>query len=340
MPIIFEKKDRIAIITINRPEAMNSIDPETSEELGKAWMDFRDDPNLWVGILTGAGDKAFSAGADLKKMIPMLARLSSIDRREREEKFPGLGGITRGLNIWKPIIAAVNGFCLAGGLEMAMACDIRIAAEHATFGLMEVSRGIIPGAGGTQRLPRLIGTTKAMEMILLAQRIDAQEALRLGLVNKVVPAPEVIPAAMKYAEAILQNAAATGGLRGGNVQSALSRFRPEVLSSLINQQYQRLGGLTSLGQASAGNQAAGAQTFANNMSNLFTQRGDALAGAALARGQANANMFGNIAGSVGFAAGRGLFGGKAPALPPYDVSRGAYPGQFTDPYMTNPGGSF
>jgi E-phenylitaconyl-CoA hydratase len=206
MPIIFEKKDRIAIITINRPEAMNSIDPETSEELGKAWMDFRDDPNLWVGILTGAGDKAFSAGADLKKMIPMLARLSSIDRREREEKFPGLGGITRGLNIWKPIIAAVNGFCLAGGLEMAMACDIRVAAEHATFGLMEVSRGIIPGAGGTQRLPRLIGTTKAMEMILLAQRIDAQEALRLGLVNQVVPASEVMPAALKCAAAILQNA--------------------------------------------------------------------------------------------------------------------------------------
>jgi hypothetical protein len=152
--------------------------------------------------------------------------------------------------------------------------------------------------------------------------------------------PEFAAMTRQGEEAILQNAAATGGLRGGNVQSALSRFRPEVLSSLINQQYQRLGGLTSLGQASAGNQAAGAQTFANNMSNLFTQRGDALAGAALARGQANANMFGNIAGSVGFAAGRGLFGGGAPASPAYDVSRGAYPGQFTDPYMTNPGGSF
>jgi E-phenylitaconyl-CoA hydratase len=205
MAILYEKKEKIAIITINRPEAMNALDPETSQELGKAWTDFRDDPDLWVGILTGAGEKAFSAGADLKKMIPFLAQLSSLERKEREEKFPGLGGITRNFNVWKPIIAAINGFCLAGGLEMALACDFRIAAEHATFGLMEVSRGIIPGAGGTQRLPRMIPLGKAMEMILLAQRIDAQEALRLGLVNRVVPAAEVMPTALKMAEAILQN---------------------------------------------------------------------------------------------------------------------------------------
>jgi len=206
MPVLYEKKDKVAIITINRPEAMNAIDPETSEELSKAWLDFRDDPNLWVGILTGAGEKAFSAGADLKTMIPMLSKLSAIERREREEKFPGLGGITRGLNIWKPIIAAINGFCLAGGMEMALSCDLRVAAEHATFGLMEVSRGIIPGAGGTQRLPRMIPIAKAMEMILMAQRIDAQEALRLGLVNRVVPLAELMPTAMKMAETISQNA--------------------------------------------------------------------------------------------------------------------------------------
>ncbi len=205
MPVNFEKRDKIAVITINRPEAMNAIDPETSEELGKAWTDFRDDPNLWVAILTGAGDKAFSAGADLKKMIPMLGTLSAFERKEREDKFPGLGGITRNLNIWKPIIAAINGFCLAGGLEMALSCDLRVAAEHATFGLLEVSRGIIPGAGGTQRLPRMIPMAKAMEIILMAQRIDAQEALRLGLVNRVVPAAEVMPTALKMAEAILQN---------------------------------------------------------------------------------------------------------------------------------------
>jgi hypothetical protein len=152
--------------------------------------------------------------------------------------------------------------------------------------------------------------------------------------------PEFAAMTRQGEEAILQNAAATGGLRGGNVQASLAKFRPEVLSSLINQQYQRLGGLTQLGQASAGMQAASGQAFANNATQLFGQRGEALAGSALARGQANANMFGNIAGSVGFAAGRGLFGGMGMSNPVPDVARGAYPGQFTDPYMTNPGGSF
>lgn len=152
--------------------------------------------------------------------------------------------------------------------------------------------------------------------------------------------PEFAAMTRQGEEAILQNAAATGGLRGGNVQASLAKFRPEVLSSLINQQYQRLGGLTQLGQASAGMQAASGQAFANNATQLFGQRGEALAGSALARGQANANMFGNIAGSIGFAAGRGMFGGMGMSNPVPDVARGAYPGQFTDPYMTNPGGSF
>lgn len=132
-------------------------------------------------------------------------------------------------------------------------------------------------------------------------------------------------------ESILQSAAATGGLRGGNVQSALAKFRPEVLSSLLNQQYQRLGGLTQLGQASAAGQAAGGMGIASNISNLYGQRGEALAGSALARGQANANMWGNIAGSVGYAAGRGMFGGGPPAYgqPGYvDPSQAAYPGAF------------
>jgi hypothetical protein len=150
--------------------------------------------------------------------------------------------------------------------------------------------------------------------------------------------PEFAAMTRQGEEAILQNAAATGGLRGGNVQASLAKFRPEVLSSLINQQYQRLGGLTQLGQASAGMQAQSGQAFANNATQLFGQRGEALAGSALARGQANANMFGNIAGSIGFAAGRGLFGGTGMSNPVPDVARGAYPGQFTDPYST--GGSF
>jgi hypothetical protein len=143
--------------------------------------------------------------------------------------------------------------------------------------------------------------------------------------------PEFASMTRQGEEAILQNAAATGGLRGGNVQASLAKFRPEVLSSLINQQYQRLGGLTQMGQASAGGQAAGGQAMAANIGNLYGQRGDAIAGNALAQGQANANMWGNIAGSVGFAAGRGMFGSAPPAYgqPGYvDPSQAAYPGMF------------
>jgi E-phenylitaconyl-CoA hydratase len=204
--VLFEKKEKIAIITINRPEAMNSLDGETLEGLNKAWIDFRDDPDLWVAIITGAGDRAFCAGGDLKSLRDYYSSMTPIERRERGEKGPGVGGITRNLEIWKPIIAAINGHCLAGGLEIALACDIRIAAETATFGLTEVSRGIIPGAGGTQRLPRLISLAKSLDMILCADRIDAQEALEIGLVSRIVSAKDVMAEAIKTAERICRNA--------------------------------------------------------------------------------------------------------------------------------------
>ncbi len=201
--VLYEQKDRVVTITINRPEAMNAIDPETHEALVAAWIRFRDDDSAWVAILTGAGDRAFSAGADLKKMIP--AAFSG--RRGYDpvaHNAYGLGGITRGLEIWKPMIAAVNGFCLAGGLEQALACDFRLAAEHARFGLTEVRWAIMPGAGGTQRLPRVVGLTKAMEMILTAEPIDAQEALRIGLVNRVVPLARLMDEARALAETLCE----------------------------------------------------------------------------------------------------------------------------------------
>jgi len=204
--VLLEKKGKIAIITINRPKAMNSLDGETLDGLNNAWIDFRDDPDLWVAIITGAGDKAFCAGGDLKNLRRYYSSMTPIERREKAEKGPGVGGITRNLDIWKPIIAAINGHCLAGGLEIALACDIRIAAETATFGLTEVSRGIIPGAGGTQRLPRLISLSRSLEMILCAERIDAQEALKTGLVSRVVPAKEVMAEAIRTAERICRNA--------------------------------------------------------------------------------------------------------------------------------------
>ncbi len=204
MSIIYEKKERIAIITINRPEVRNALDFEAIEALNKAWIDFRDDPNLWVAIITGAGDKAFSAGADVRKIGEFYSKLSSAERLEMAEKEPGLGGITRNLEIWKPIIAAINGYCLAGGMEIALSCDIRIASENAVFGLTEARLGIMPGAGGTQRLPRLIPLAKALEMLLLAKRLDAQEALQIGLVNKVVPLSELMSTAMEMAQTICE----------------------------------------------------------------------------------------------------------------------------------------
>ncbi|MFN8556494.1 MAG: enoyl-CoA hydratase-related protein [Dehalococcoidia bacterium] len=201
MPILYEKAGRIATITINRPDALNAIDPQTNAEMEQAFADFRDDPEVWVGILTGAGERAFCSGADLKELIPSLG-----ERAKRGDLTTfNFGGITRGYQTWKPLIAAVNGFALAGGTELALACDIRIAAENARFGQPEVRWAIIPGAGGTQRLTRAIGMSAALEIILTGRQVDAQEALRLGLVHRVVPAAEVMAEARRTAEALLAN---------------------------------------------------------------------------------------------------------------------------------------
>lgn len=194
MGIIYEKRDRVAYITINRPEARNAIDAETGQALSQAWQDFSDDDEAWIAVLTGAGEKSFSAGADLKSLIPNLSRASTSGDGARTERANdgGFGGITRGFECWKPMIAAINGHCIAGGFEMMLACDLRIAVESATFGLAEVRWGIIPGAGGTQRLPRSIPLAKAMEIILTGEPISAQEAYQLGLINKVVPQGELM----------------------------------------------------------------------------------------------------------------------------------------------------
>jgi len=198
--ITYEKKDRIAIITINRPEVRNAIDPETIDELANAWVQFRDDPELWVGILTGTGDRAFSAGFDLSTLGTAF---------QGEGPMAGHGrilyGLTKGLEIWKPTIAAINGYALGGGLEMALACDLRIAAEHATFGLPEVRWSLIAAGGGLARLPRAIPLAKAMELILLGEQMSAQEALQYGLVNKVVPLEELMPTAIQWANRICEN---------------------------------------------------------------------------------------------------------------------------------------
>jgi enoyl-CoA hydratase/carnithine racemase len=202
--ILYEKQGRVAIVTINRPDRMNAIDPQTSAELYEAWCDFRDSDDLWVGIFTGAGEKAFSAGNDLVAMsAAQQAGSNAVAAAYSRAPF---GGITRNFECWKPMIAAINGYCLAGGLEMALSCDIRVAAEHAQFGLAEVTRGIIPGAGGTQRLPRVIPFGPALELLLTGGRFDAQWAFRYGLVNHVVPAERLMAKAMDIANVLCENA--------------------------------------------------------------------------------------------------------------------------------------
>jgi E-phenylitaconyl-CoA hydratase len=199
--VLFETDGHIASITINRPEAMNALNTAVRRELNDAFTLFRDDPELWVAILTGAGERAFSAGADLVEM-------SQRRREQFQDSFweATTPGLTRGFDTGKPVIAAINGYCLAGGLELALACDIRIAADHSQFGLTEVTRGIIPGSGGTQRLPRLIGLGPALELLYTGERIPAPEALRLGLVNRVVPAADLLDETQKLAARINQNA--------------------------------------------------------------------------------------------------------------------------------------
>jgi enoyl-CoA hydratase/carnithine racemase len=197
--ILYERSGHLARVTINRPDRRNAVDPATSNELRDAFEAFKADDDAWVAILTGAGDQAFSAGADLVAMSKALS--GGGDGTFLNIPF---GGITRGFECWKPIIAAINGYCLAGGLELALSCDIRVAADHATFGLPEPKRAIIPGAGGTQRLPRAVPMAFAMELLLTGNRFDAETALRFGLVSRVVPASELSATVDAIANSILE----------------------------------------------------------------------------------------------------------------------------------------
>jgi crotonobetainyl-CoA hydratase len=206
--VIYSREGRIAIFTLNRPEVLNAINADLGRELSEALRDFRDDPELWVGIITGAGDRAFSAGADIRGFRPG-------PREVREDT----GERVRADQIWKPVIAAIHGYCLGGGLEMAMTCDIRIAADNARFGLPEIKVGVIPAGGGTARLPRFIPRAKAAEILLMGQHIDAQEAYRIGLVNIVVPRDQLMTTAKQWANIICEN----GPLQTRAVKEAMLR---------------------------------------------------------------------------------------------------------------------
>ena len=194
---LYEKKDRLAVLTINRPEAMNAFTAEMLRAMDAAFADFNQDPNLWVAIFTAAGEKSFSAGMDLKEAIPMLQAGDEMGYEDHTKRPFS--------DIFKPIIAAVNGFCIAGGLEFLQGTDLRIAAEHATFGLGEVRWGIIPTGGSHIRLPQQIPWAVAMELLLMGRPITAKRAYEIGLVNEVVPAAELMPTALKWAETICKN---------------------------------------------------------------------------------------------------------------------------------------
>src|ERR1700750_701951 len=184
--VLYEKKGAIAYVTLNRPKVLNALNQRTWQDLRAAFENARNDADVRGVILTGAGDKAFIAGADINE----LAQTTAVGA-EGSSTF-GQDVLTRCENLGKPVIAAVNGFALGRGCETAMACTIRIASENAKFGQPEVKLGVIPGGGGTQRLPRLVGRGRALQLILTGDLIDAHEALRIGLVNEVVPATELI----------------------------------------------------------------------------------------------------------------------------------------------------
>ena len=199
--IIYEKRDKIAYITLNRPRVLNAVNGQMGREIHEALYDVRDDTDVWVAIITGAGDKAFSSGHDLKE--------DTEEGFEEEWKAsfwkPQSPTIFGTLELWKPLIAAINGYCLAGGLELALACDIRVASETAKFGMSEVLRALVPGGGGVQRLPRVVPLALAMELLLTGDMIDAQEAYRIGLVNKLVPVEQLMPTAEEVAKKICSN---------------------------------------------------------------------------------------------------------------------------------------
>src|SRR6201991_2991405 len=198
--VLYEKKGSIAYMTVNRPKVLNALNTPTWTDLRSAFEDAKADASVHGVILTGAGDKAFIAGAD-------ISELANVDAYDAEESSRfGQGVLDLIENLGKPVIAAINGFALGGGCETAMACTIRIAVEHAKFGQPEVKLGLLPGGGGTQRLPRLVGKGRALQLILTGETISAQEAYRIGLVNEVVPLADLITRAEAILKQILANA--------------------------------------------------------------------------------------------------------------------------------------
>lgn len=204
--IRYEHHGRVRLITIDRPQKMNSLDFEANDRLVEAWKTFDADDGAQVAVVTGAGAQAFCAGADLKTYTMAFARRPAPEFRGRFTNGPGFGGITRNLHIDKPIVAAVNGYAISGGFELALACDIRFCSPNAEFALQDVKWGFHACDGGLIRLPQIVGMGHAMEIILSGERVDAEHAYRIGLVNRIVPQAELLDHTLRYAEMLASRA--------------------------------------------------------------------------------------------------------------------------------------
>lgn len=249
--VILEKRDRIAYVTLNRPEALNALDDDLNGELWEVWKDFNEDPNVDVAILTGAG-KAFCSGADLKTFIPKWEKSDLMGPRRNIPAGIG-GGLTRGQHrIAKPVIAAVNGHAIGGGFELALACDIRIASERAKFGVFEVRYGLHQGDGGIVRLVAIAGVATALELTLTGREVPADEAFRLGLVSRVVPHAGLMQEAEEYARMILRNSQQAIRSAKETILEVIGRTLDDALRLETLYGYSSLGDFTETRQRLAG----------------------------------------------------------------------------------------
>jgi enoyl-CoA hydratase/carnithine racemase len=198
--IRYERHGRVRLITIDRADRMNSLDFEANDRLVAAWREFDADDDAHVAVITGAGERAFCAGADLKTYTMAFARTPAPEFRRRYTNGPGFGGITRNLDVFKPIVAAVNGYAISGGFELALACDLRFCSPNAEFALQDAKWGFHACDGGLVRLPQIVGLGHAMEIVLSGERVDAEHAYRIGLVNRVWPQAELLARTMDYAQ--------------------------------------------------------------------------------------------------------------------------------------------
>jgi enoyl-CoA hydratase/carnithine racemase len=198
--IRYERHGRVRLVTIDRAPKMNSLDFEANDRLVEAWREFDADDDAYVAVVTGAGSQAFCAGADLKTYTMDFARRPAPEFRRRFTNGPGFGGITRGMELFKPILAAVNGFAISGGFELALACDLRFCSPNAEFALQDAKWGFHACDGGLIRLPQVVGMGHAMEIVLSGERVDAEHAYRIGLVNRIWPQAELVQRTLDYAE--------------------------------------------------------------------------------------------------------------------------------------------